>query len=235
MITPREDHPIDSYLDELLGALRMAPDRTRRILSKRKTTCERPPPRWSRRGSRHRRLFTRRSPLRRTARCRAAFRRSRWARAGLQGRAGSRRPGFLRDGSGSVAIGTSGLLALIFALTSGKAFIFGDAPGVVYTAERCGDYARLAPRVATCATQPSSTTSTRSCRRARLRAFCVSSFPRCSLSCVELPCVPRACAARPQRSSPEPLPCSSTWLERDSSCWAECRWPSAPQRARVHG
>jgi len=54
-------------------------------------------------------------------------------------------------GVGLVAVGVSGLLAWGMGAVAGKAFVSGDAPGVVYTAARCRDFFEYAPHAKTCA------------------------------------------------------------------------------------
>lgn len=54
-------------------------------------------------------------------------------------------------GIGLVAIGVSGAVAWGAGRTVGQAFVAGDAPGVVYTADRCTEYHQLAPQEQTCA------------------------------------------------------------------------------------
>ncbi|MDQ1627279.1 MAG: hypothetical protein QOI54_1023 [Actinomycetota bacterium] len=54
-------------------------------------------------------------------------------------------------GIGLVSVGLSGLLALAAASAFGKPFVSGDAPGVVYTAERCAEFREYAPSAHGCA------------------------------------------------------------------------------------
>lgn len=53
---------------------------------------------------------------------------------------------------GFIAIGVSGVVALAMGSTFGHKFVSADAPGVIYTAERCADFERLAPGAPDCAT-----------------------------------------------------------------------------------
>ncbi len=53
---------------------------------------------------------------------------------------------------GLLAIGASGLLALILGWAAGKDFISGNLPGVTYTASRCQQFFALHPEVADCNT-----------------------------------------------------------------------------------
>lgn len=54
-------------------------------------------------------------------------------------------------GIGMVAVGMSGGLAAVMGGIAGKAYVAGDAPGVVYTPQRCAEYRQLQPGAATCA------------------------------------------------------------------------------------
>jgi hypothetical protein len=52
---------------------------------------------------------------------------------------------------GLLAIGLSGLVAWGAGAAFGKSFVSGDAPGVIYSAERCAEYHEYAPGEPTCA------------------------------------------------------------------------------------
>lgn len=51
---------------------------------------------------------------------------------------------------GLLAIGVSGLLAAALGALFGKQFVAGDAPGVMYTAERCAEFLRGYPAITDC-------------------------------------------------------------------------------------
>jgi len=51
---------------------------------------------------------------------------------------------------GFIAIGISGVIALAMGSTLGHKFVAADAPGVVYTAERCAEFQKLAPAAPDC-------------------------------------------------------------------------------------
>jgi hypothetical protein len=53
-------------------------------------------------------------------------------------------------GIGLVAIGVSGGVAAAMGAVAGKKFVAADAPGVVYTPQRCAEYRALVPDAATC-------------------------------------------------------------------------------------
>ena len=50
-----------------------------------------------------------------------------------------------------MAVGLSGLLAWCAGNVLGTAFVAGDGPGVLYTADRCAQYRELAPAATDCA------------------------------------------------------------------------------------
>ena len=51
---------------------------------------------------------------------------------------------------GLIAIGVSGVLAVVFGATLGQDFVAGDRPGVTYTPARCADLREYAPGANTC-------------------------------------------------------------------------------------
>jgi uncharacterized protein (DUF697 family) len=51
---------------------------------------------------------------------------------------------------GLVAIGVSGVLSAAFGAAFGKDFVAGDAPGIVYSADRCAEFMEYAPAATTC-------------------------------------------------------------------------------------
>ncbi len=56
----------------------------------------------------------------------------------------------LLGGVGLTAVGASGLVAGGMGMLFGKGFVSGDAPGVIYTPDRCADFQEYAPRARTC-------------------------------------------------------------------------------------
>jgi hypothetical protein len=130
--------PIERYLDELLGRLRVDPARARRILAEAEdhlyATAE------GLQGDGLSRSDAEQEAVRRfgePAEVAASHRRIR-----LQDLP---RPMIGLSGIGLVAIGVSGLFAEVMGRLWGAAFVAGDPPGSTYTPARCADFQEYFP------------------------------------------------------------------------------------------
>ena len=144
--------PIDHYLDGLIAHLTLRPDRVRRVLAESEDHLRETAARYldggATRVDAERQAVLDFGPARTVAR--------RFARE--EGRllpdmliAEFCVSFILLAAIGLVAIGVSGAVAAVMGAAFGQPFVAGDAPGVIYTADRCADFLRFHPEAGDCA------------------------------------------------------------------------------------
>ncbi len=141
--------PIDAYLDALLGALRLDPGATRRVVTEAEDHLHETADALVSNGmdlaAAEEAAVARFGPAELVA---AGF--NRVARPGRV-RGEVVRSVVVLAGIGLLAIGASGALAAALGAAFGKAFVAGDGPGVAYSTQRCAELFALAPGAPDCA------------------------------------------------------------------------------------
>jgi hypothetical protein len=216
--------PIERYLDELLGRLRVDPARARRILAEAEdhlyATAE------GLQGDGLSRSDAEQEAVRRfgePAEVAASHRRIR-----LQDLP---RPMIGLSGIGLVAIGVSGLFAEVMGRLWGAAFVAGDPPGSTYTPARCADFQEYLPGhdcLSAAALHHWGRSSSTASLLASSDCCCCSPIDSCP-GVVGYPVV-RWLPWAPSSSSLPLLPShstASTWQSKAGMAWARL---SAPQR-----